>query len=154
MVTITHARIGEAAFGIAPGAGELWVKLRTREDPPMAAMRADAEAIAQTIATAHGLSLSFETQDDFSATVNDPAAINRLTAALDTLHMPHDDRNLPLRGSEDFGRFGGSGTKMAMMFLGSGESHPQLHNPDYDFPDSLTPIGARLFQRVITDILG
>jgi amidohydrolase len=154
MVTITHARIGEAAFGIAPGAGELWVKLRTREDPPMAAMRADAEAIAQTIATAHGLSLSFETQDDFSATVNDPDAITRLTAALDALHLPHDDRNLPLRGSEDFGRFGGSGTKMAMMFLGSGESHPQLHNPDYDFPDSLTPIGARLFQRVMTDILG
>ncbi len=101
-----------------------------------------------------GLTVTFETHDDFAATVNDADAITRLTAALDALHIPHDDRNLPLRGSEDFGRFGDAGTKMAMMFLGSGEKHPQLHNPDYDFPDSLIPLGARLFQRVMTDILG
>lgn len=154
MVTITHVRIGEPAFGITPGAGELWVKLRTREDQPMAALRAEAEEITQDIATAHGLKLDFATHDDFSATVNDAPAIARLTAALDALNIPHDDRNLPLRGSEDFGRFSDSDTKMAMMFLGSGEKHPQLHNPDYDFPDSLTPIGARLFQKVMTDILG
>ena len=154
MVTITHARIGEAAFGISPGYGELWVKLRTREDGPMAALRAEAEALVRAEAAKDGLEVSFETQDDFAATVNDPAAIARLTAALDALQVPHDDRGLPLRGSEDFGRFGGDGTRMAMMFMGSGEQHPQLHNPDYDFPDALIPLGARLFQRVMTDILG
>ena len=154
MVTITHIRAGEPAFGIAPGYGELWVKLRTREDPPMAAMRAEAEAIATTAATEHGLTISFDTHDNFSATVNDAPAIARLTDALDALKIPYDDRNLPLRGSEDFGRFADAQTQLAMIFLGSGEKHPQLHNPDYDFPDSLTPIGARLFQRVMTDILG
>lgn len=154
MVTITHVEIGEAAFGISPGYGELWVKLRTREDGPMAALRAEAEALVRTEAARDGLSVAFLTRDDFSATVNDAAAITRLTSALDALNMPHDDRNLPLRGSEDFGRFGGNGTRMAMMFLGSGEKHPQLHNPDYDFPDSLIPLGARLFQKVMTDILG
>ena len=154
MVTITHIRAGEPAFGISPGAGELWVKLRTREDPPMAAMRAEAEAIVETIATGHGLTLTFDTQDNFSATVNEAAATTRLTSALHALNMPHDDRNLPQRASEDFGRFGDTQTKMAMMFLGSGERHPQLHNPDYDYPDSLTPIGARLFQKVMIDILG
>ena len=154
MVTITHVRLGEPAFGIAPGAGELWVKLRTREDAPMAALRAEAEAITAQIAQNHGLTVTFETHDNFAATVNDPQAITRLTAALDALHIPHDDRNLPLRGSEDFGRFGDDQTRMAMMFLGSGEKHPQLHNPDYDFPDSLIPLGARLFQRVMADILG
>ena len=154
MVTITHARVGEAAFGISPGYGELWVKLRTREDGPMAAMRAEAEALVRAEAARDGLQVSFETHDDFAATVNDPDAITRLTAALEALNVPNDDRNLPLRGSEDFGRFGGQGTGMAMMFLGSGEAHPQLHNPDYDFPDALIPLGARLFQRVMTDILG
>lgn len=154
MVTITHARIGEAAFGISPGYGELWVKLRTRDDAPMAAMRAAAESLVRTEAARDGLTVSFETQDNFAATVNDAQAITRLTSALDALNIPHDDRNLPLRGSEDFGRFGVDGTKMAMMFLGSGERHPQLHNPDYDFPDSLIPLGASLFQRVMTDILG
>ena len=36
----------------------------------------------------------------------------------------------------------------------SGENCPQLHNPDYDFPDAMIALGARLFQRVMTDILG
>ena len=154
MVTITHTRIGEPAFGISPGYGELWAKLRTRDDGPMAAMRAAAEALVREEAARDGLAVAFATQDDFAATVNDADAITRLTSALDALNIPHDDRNLPLRGSEDFGRFGVDGTKMAMMFLGSGERHPQLHNPDYDFPDSLIPLGATLFERVMTDILG
>ena len=154
MVTITHARVGEAAFGISPGYGELWVKLRTREDGPMAALRAEAEALVRAEAAKDGLQVSFETQDDFAATINDPEAITRLTVALEALNMPHDHRNLPLRGSEDFGRFGVDGTRMAMLFIGSGEACPQLHNPDYDFPDALIPLGARLFQRVMTDILG
>ena len=154
MVTITHARVGEAAFGISPGYGELWVKLRTRDDGPMAALRAAAEALVRAEAERDGLQVNFETRDDFAATVNDADAIARLTAALEALNIPSDDRNLPLRGSEDFGRFGGTGTRMAMMFIGSGEACPQLHNPDYDFPDGLIPLGARLFQRVMTDILG
>ncbi len=154
MVTITHTRIGEPAFGISPGYGELWVKLRTRDDAPMAALRAAAEDMVRTEAARDGLGVTFETHDNFAATVNDKGAIARLTAALDGLNLPHDDRNLPLRGSEDFGRFGVDGTRMAMMFLGSGEKHPQLHNPDYDFPDSLIPLGAALFHRVLSDILG
>ena len=154
MVTITHASIGEPAFGISPGYAELWAKLRTREDAPMAALYAEAVGIVQTEAAKHRLSVEFLTQDSFAATVNDPDAITQLTRALDALNIPHDDRNLPLRGSEDFGRFGEPGTRMAMMFLGSGENHPQLHNPDYDFPDALIPLGAALFQRVLTDLLG
>ena len=154
MVTITHARVGEPAFGISPGFAELWAKLRTRDDAPMAAMYAAAVALAQAEAAADGLEVAFITQDAFAATVNDPQAIDRLRAALDALHVPHEENELPLRGSEDFGRFGQQGTKTAMMFLGSGETHPQLHNPDYDFPDSLIPLGASIFHRVMTDILG
>jgi amidohydrolase len=154
MVTITHARVGEPAFGISPGFAELWAKLRTRDDAPMAAMYAAAVALAQAEAAADGLEVAFITQDAFAATVNDPQAIDRLRAALDALQVPHEENELPLRGSEDFGRFGQQGTKTAMMFLGSGETHPQLHNPDYDFPDSLIPLGASIFHRVMTDILG
>ena len=154
MVTITHAHVGEPAFGISPGYAELWVKLRTREDAPMAGLYAEAVAIAETEAAKDGLHVEFLTQDAFDATVNDADAITRLTLALDALNIPHDDRNLPMRGSEDFGRFGDPGSSMAMMFLGSGEKHPQLHNPDYDFPDALIPLGARLFHKVMTDLLG
>jgi amidohydrolase len=154
MVTITHAHIGEPAFGISPGAAELWAKLRTRDDAPMAALYDEATALVRAEAEKDGLAVNFLTQDAFSATVNDAQAIARLTSALEALNIPHDDRNLPLRGSEDFGRFGEAGTKMAMLFLGSGEGHPQLHNPDYDFPDALIAKGTAIFHKVMTDILG
>jgi metal-dependent amidase/aminoacylase/carboxypeptidase family protein len=120
----------------------------------MAALRAEAEALVRAEAAKDGLQAAFLTEDDFAATVNDAEAITRLSAALEALNIPHDDRGLPLRGSEDFGRFGVGGTRMAMMFLGSGETCPQLHNPDYDFPDAMIALGARLFQRVMVDILG
>jgi metal-dependent amidase/aminoacylase/carboxypeptidase family protein len=38
--------------------------------------------------------------------------------------------------------------------IGAGESHPGLHNPDYDFPDGLIEIGARVFMRTLRDLLG
>jgi metal-dependent amidase/aminoacylase/carboxypeptidase family protein len=40
-----------------------------------------------------------------------------------------------------------------MLFLGAGDLHPTLHNPDYDFPDELIPIGARIFARVVKLLL-
>ena len=58
-----------------------------------------------------------------------------------------------MRASEDFGRFGQPGTRSAMLFLGAGETHAALHNPDFDFPDSLIPLGVQIFHRVMTDLL-
>lgn len=154
LVTVTHAQLGEPAFGIAPGSAEIWATLRTLTDDRMAALLDAATALARAEAQ-HGLSVSFTQHDHFAASVNDVQATARLRAALDALQMPHDTGDLPMRASEDFGRFGAqSETRGAMLFLGAGQSHPALHNPDYDFPDALIPIGARLFHRVLTDITG
>ena len=57
-----------------------------------------------------------------------------------------------MRASEDFGVFGWS-AKSAMLCLGPGEDHPALHQPDYDFPDNLIPVRARIFYRVARDLL-
>lgn len=154
LITITHAWLGEPAFGIAPGAAELWVKLRTRDDQPMAALRETAVALVRAEAQAAGLGVSFGFQDDFAANVNDPEATARFRAALDALGMSHDEGDLPMRAGEDFGQFGKDGTKSAMMFLGAGERHPMCHNPDYDFPDALIAKGVAVFHRVMRDLLG
>jgi metal-dependent amidase/aminoacylase/carboxypeptidase family protein len=120
----------------------------------MAAMRAEAVALAEAEARAAGLAVTFATQDDFSATVNDGAAVARVRRALDALGVLHDEGALPMRGSEDFGRFGVKGCKAAMLFLGVGVGHASLHNPDYDFPDALTAQGVAVFYRLMRDILG
>jgi len=154
LVTITHASLGEPAFGIAPGEAELWATLRTIADDKMAALRGAAIALVEAAAKTHGLKVSFSTQDEFAASVNHPEATQSVQRALETLAVPHDEGDLPMRASEDFGRFGQPGTRSAMLFLGAGESHAALHNPDYDFPDSLIPLGVQIFHRVMTDLLG
>lgn len=154
LITVTHARLGEPAFGIAPGMAELWLTLRTMEDAAMAALRAEAVALAEAQAMQHGLSVTFETHDDFAASVNHPEATAQIAAAMTALGMTHDEGDLPMRGSEDFGRFGQPGTRSAMLFLGVGETHAALHNPDYDFPDSLIQPAVRIFHKIARDILG
>lgn len=149
LVTVTHAKLGEPAFGIAPGMAELWITLRTTEDSTMEALKSEAMEIAET----QGLPVTFETHDDFAASVNDPEATARIAAALDALNIPHDEGDLPMRASEDFGRFGQPGTRSAMLFLGAGHG-PALHNPDYDFPDGLIQPGVAIFHQIARDLLG
>ena len=36
-----------------------------------------------------------------------------------------------------------------MFGIGAGENHPALHNPDYDFPDEITPYGVQMFHSII-----
>jgi hypothetical protein len=81
--------------------------------------------------------------------VNDLQATARLAAALDASGIPHSPADLPMRASEDFGRFGAPPTKAAMVFLGAGAGHPALHNPDHDFPDALIPPGLRLWAELL-----
>ncbi|MBZ9990787.1 amidohydrolase [Mesorhizobium sp. BH1-1-5] len=153
MVTVTHCAMGEAVFGIAPGYAEVWATLRTRRDERMAEQVAAAEALAGKIAAKHGLSARFDYHEIFVASVNAPDAVEHLNRALDEEGVARSEDALPMRASEDFGIFGHN-AKSAMFFLGAGERIPSLHNPDYDFPDDLIPIGSRIFMRTARNLLG
>ena len=153
MVTVTHARIGEPAFGVAPGHAEIWATLRTLTDPGMEALQAQAEAEVRRTGQENGLRVAIAYEDVFAHCENAPEAVACLRRALEAEGVPHDHENLPMRASEDFGRFG-QRAPAAMVFLGSGETHAGLHNPDYDFPDALIGLGARIFMRALRDSLG
>lgn len=153
MVTVTHAMMGEAVFGIAPGHAEVWATLRTRRDDLMASLCAAAEALVTSIADKNRLSARYDYHETFVASVNAPEAVEHLRLALDEEGVVHAEENLPMRASEDFGVFGHNAAS-AMFFLGAGERHPALHNPDYDFPDDLIPIGSRVFMRTARNLLG
>ncbi len=153
MITVTHARLGERAFGVAPGEAEIWATLRTMVDADMDRLRLAAEALAQQAAEAAGLALTVSYEDVFDHCENAPAAVALLRRALDAEGIAHGPGDLPMRGSEDFGRFGQT-TPAAMFFLGAGVDHASLHNPDYDFPDDLIAIGARVMLRTVRDVLG
>jgi amidohydrolase len=153
MVTVTHAAMGEPVFGVAPGRAEVWATLRTRLDEHMAGLCTAAETLVQRVAGEHGLAFTVDYHEIFVASMNAPSAVEHLRAALDQEGVAHNEEALPMRASEDFGIFG-HGAPSAMFFLGAGERHPALHNPDYDFPDDLIPIGARIFMRTARNLLG
>lgn len=105
LVTVTHARLGEPAFGIAPGKSEFWVTLRSQENAFMGDSIAWAEdLVAGTAMNAH-LAHSVSYHDVFHQCENDPEASDILKAALQAEHVPLAETELPMRGSEDFGRF-------------------------------------------------
>lgn len=152
LVTVVHARMGELSLGVAPGYAEVWATLRTMRNDAMAALCADAEALAVEAAREFGLGLTMDYHEIFHHCDNDPEAVAILRQAFDDEVMPHGVGQ-PMRASEDFGLFGDV-SKSAMFWFGSGEKQPQLHNPDFDFPDALIEPGARIFMRVIRNLLG
>ncbi|MDE3080810.1 MAG: amidohydrolase [Paracoccaceae bacterium] len=153
LATITHLTMGAPAFGIAPGAAEIWLTLRALTDDDLTALVDAATDLARSAAAGAGLAVTLTRHDHFRACTNHPEAVARLRDALEAEGVPHDAANLPMRASEDFGRFG-SVARSAMFLLGSGTESPALHNPDFDFPDSLIPIGMRIFHRALRDLLG
>lgn len=153
LATVTHAALGEQAFGIAPGDAEIWVTLRTLVDDRMAELCSKAETLATEIAEEQGLQCALSYHDIFFHCENAPEAVAHLQAALTAEKIAFSEGNLPMRASEDFGRLRAI-CPSAMFFLGAGEKHPALHNPDYDYPDDLTAIGARIFMSVIRTALG
>ncbi len=153
MVTVTHAEMGARSFGVAPGRAELWATLRTLTDARMDRLCAEAEALASRTASAEGLTLSIAWSDVFAACDNAPAAVARLAAALEGEDVPHGEAGQPMLPSEDFGVFGRAAPS-ALLLLGAGEESPGLHNQNYDFPDALIGIGARVFLRVLRDLTG
>ncbi|MGI3185985.1 amidohydrolase [Nioella aestuarii] len=153
LVTVCHARLGEPAFGIAPGEAEIYATLRSLTDAGMEALIARAEALRQDAAGDLGLSIDYH--DIFPACTNTPKAAEIVRRAGAQIGLTTGPGLLPMRPSEDFGRYGtATGAESAFILLGAGLDGPDLYNPDYDFPDDLIGPGTALFGAILNDILG
>ncbi|ETI59200.1 amidohydrolase [Marinomonas profundimaris] len=153
-VTVIHAKLGEIAFGTAPGDAVVMVTLRSESNEGMHTLIAQAEAFSCRLAEQEGLSISFEYDDVFQASVNSQKGHDLVVRACESTQTDFVLLDEPMRWSEDFGQFTATAKEGAMFALGSGQSSPQLHNPDYDFPDALIPIGKTLFLNIIRQING
>lgn len=151
LVTLTHVNLGEPTFGISPADGELRVTLRSMTDERMERLMVDACALVDEYARDLNPKLSWH--DVFLSVSNDTIANTIVTNAARRQESKFCELEKPFRWSEDFGRIGRGDTKSSLIYIGAGEKHPQLHNPDYDFPDALTPIASRLFLEIADQIL-
>lgn len=140
--------VGVMSSGISPAHGEVQLTLRSAENATVERMWQDLQAFATQLANRDGLKVSFEIREAFPCTANTQTGFDfvRLAAANSGLTFSQLDR--PFRWGEDFGEL----TKHydgAMFGLGAGEYVPDLHNPDYDFPDENLSSGIEMFAAIM-----
>ena len=151
-VTIIHAEVGEVAFGTSPGRGQVMATLRSYSDDVMNRLVERCIKLAHDTARTYDLDLEIEWDEEFPSTVNDPDSVKLVEQCAIELGMQIHRPEYAFPWSEDFGHFT-SRYPGALFGLGSGENHPALHSPFYNFPDDLIDIGRRLFQEIIIKVL-
>jgi len=151
LITIIHTLLGEIAFGTTPGYAELRATLRSFRNDDMDLLTEKAVSIVEKICDKHGLTEKIEWVESFPATVNDENCVDLVSEIAATNNFKIEQIDEPFRWSEDFGHFT-LNYPGALFGIGSGEDHPALHNPDYDFPDKIIPTGITMFEGLVRKI--
>ncbi len=152
LVTVVHARLGEVAFGTAPGEAEVLATLRSYQDADMERLTNSAVELVHQAAQASQLDVEISWTDQFPATINHPNAVDLVRQAAQDCDLSVEEMSHPFRWSEDFGHY----TRQccgAFFGLGAGQQQPQLHNANYDFPDALIEPGVRIFSAIAHNLL-
>jgi amidohydrolase len=152
LVTVIHVNIGEKAFGTSPGYAEIYATLRANSDDDLEIIKSNCVETVKHVAENEKLKFEISWTEAFPATVNDVDTVNKILNAADQLKLKVNKIDSPFRWTEDFGHF----TKIArgaLFGLGAGKQTPQLHNPDYDFPDELISTGINVFYKIVNEIL-
>jgi len=144
LLTIVHARIGEVAFGTSPGEAVVMATVRAENTAVMDEIVTQVKAHVNEIAQANLLKVNVTETERFETTDNNPDLTTLVAQSATDLGLEVPPLDSPFGWSEDFGRF----TRImpgAMFGIGSGNNHPQLHHPDYDFPDEIIPTVVSIY---------
>ena len=143
--TLICVRLGDEAFGTSAGDAEVMFTLRAYTNNTMEHLLAEALDLAGSIASRHHLQFDHALRDPFSATENASQWVEYIEE-----HCGARVQHLltPFRWSEDFSNylrwFPG-----AFFGIGAGQRQPELHHPDYDFPDALIDPAAEVLLHLI-----
>jgi len=152
LITPIHINMGEKAYGISAGYGEVHFTVRSDSNAFMQKTENDLENIVSKIAEKYNLKVNMQWTEKFQANENNKEAVNYIRKLAAKLELSVLEKELPFTFGEDFGLII-QHFKGAMFGLGSGESTPSLHNPDYDFPDEIMQTGVSLFYQITKEIL-
>ncbi|MBU0474616.1 MAG: amidohydrolase [Bacteroidetes bacterium] len=147
LLTIIHIQLGEISFGTSPGYAEIRITLRAFENEDMELLTENCENIIKKISKAEKLGCEISYMEEFPATVNNDKCVNIVEQSAKLINLDIEYIEKPFKWSEDFGCF--TEKYDACYFgLGSGKEQPQLHNPDFDFPDDIIETGINLFYTI------
>jgi amidohydrolase len=152
LITPIHIQMGELAYGISAGYGEIHLTIRSWSTELMERQCADLEKFILDLTDKHHLIADISWTQVFYANINHPDAVEVIRRAAKSSGLCLQEIQVPFKWGEDFGLF----TQQfpgAMLGLGAGLQTPALHNPDYDFPDEILPTGIAIFHQILHEIL-
>ena len=145
--TLIQVRLGKEAFGTSAGEADVLFTLRAYTNRGMEALKADFLAMAEEEAKGRGLKLTVAWKEPFHATENHDVEVKKMVRIAEKEGFAYSMAETPFRWSEDFAdylmRYPG-----AFFGIGSGEGQPELHHPDFDFPDALIGSAAGFFEKI------
>ena len=147
VLTPIFLTMGTEDYGISAGYGEVHYTFRRAVNSEMKELEQELEAIAIKAAEKYNLKPEISWTQRFSANENDPEVVDFVRQAAKDCDFNLIEREVPFQWGEDFGIFT-EHFKGAMFGLGSGRNTPNLHNPDYDWPDEITETGAEIFYKI------
>jgi amidohydrolase len=149
--TLICVRIGQPAFGTSAGHGEVMFTLRAFTNDEMEKLLSEANQVVDEVSARYGLKVSRSLVEPFRATENNGDSVEAIEKAANEVPLCVRYQMEPNRWSEDFAEYL-LHFKGAMFGIGSGEQQPELHHPDYDFPDALIEPAAQLFFRLASEL--
>lgn len=144
VLTVTYVKIGEPAFGINPGKGEVGITIRAESDDSIKNLIAKIKELANDIDNSFKGKIIIEQKEPFSATVNDKEGVDQLLEIVDSLNIKSVNMDEPIAWSEDFGDFRKK-SPITLFGIGAGLDSAPLHSEVYDFNDELIPTGIAIF---------
>lgn len=152
ITTVIHAKIGSQSFGTTPGEAKVMATIRAYNDDDLLKLENEIRRIVHSEASRYQLGSEISETEVFASTINDEMCFNQILNASKENNYDFIESGFPFKWSEDFGEFT-QRIRGAMFGLGSGENTPDLHNPDYDFPDEIIPYGINMYKSIINQLL-
>ncbi len=148
LITPIWMTLGEKAYGISAGYGELHLTIRSWSEELLVNRSEEYLQIIKSLTQKANVKLEHEWCFEFQANVNHTEATSVIREAAAKTKLDLFEMKEPFKFGEDFGIFTQK-FRGAMFGIGSGVNTPALHNPDYDYPDALTLPAAEMFMNVL-----
>ena len=153
LATIVHMNLGELAYGVSAGYGELHLTIRAWTESVMESNIDKLLAYIKEVENQYGLTIAWSWTDVFEGNFNDEQAVGQVINVAQAASFDMIEKETPIKWGEDFGAFTNR-IPGALIGLGAGIDTPALHHPNYNFPDDLLATGIKFWETLIDHILG
>lgn len=150
-ITLVQVTLGEHAFGTSAGNAIIRATLRSSDNALFKKLINNAKEEVYKYAEQEGLKAEISFHEEFLATKNDTVCNEIVRKVSVRLGFEVFEPQSAFRWSEDFSWFTQK-FRGCLFGVGAGIGHPQLHNPDYDFPDEIIAPAVDLFYGISKEV--